>query len=78
MFAAETKAVLQNKLDSDKKQLSVKVLLPDHAKRKLITHHSLHSGQSELNQQTIHTTVEAFWDNYFSWINGAVGTKYTH
>lgn len=52
MFAMETKAGLQNKSDSDKKQLSVKALLPDHAKRKLIT--PLSEG-SELNQQTIHT-----------------------
>lgn len=32
MFATETKA-LQNKFDSNKKQLSVKALLPDHAKK---------------------------------------------
>lgn len=75
MFATETKAALQNKSDRDKKQLSVKALLPDNAKRKLIT--PLSEG-SELNQQTIHTTLQAFWDNYFYWINGAVGTKYTH
>lgn len=75
MFAMETKARLQNKSDSDKKQLSVKALLPDHAKRKLIT--PLSEG-SELNQQTIHTIFQTFWDNYFYWINGAAGTKYTH
>lgn len=53
----ETKALLQNKFDSDKKQLSVKALLPGHAKRKLII--PLSEG-SELNQQTIHTTFQAF------------------
>lgn len=44
-------------------------------KKQLIT--PLSEG-SKLNQQTIHTTVQAFWDNYFYWINGAVRTKYTH
>lgn len=38
MFAVETKAVLQNKSDSDKKQLSVKALLPYHAKEKSLPH----------------------------------------
>lgn len=75
MSAVKTKAPLQNKFDTNKKQLSVKAPLPDHAKRKLIT--PLSEG-SELNQQTIHTTFQAFWDNYFYWINGAVGTKYRH
>lgn len=46
MFAMEPKAVLQNKYDSDKRQISVKALLPDHAKRILIT--PLSEG-SELN-----------------------------
>lgn len=69
MFAVETKAVLQNKSDSDKKQLSVKALLPYHAKRKLIT--PLSKG-SELNQQTIHTTFQAFWDSCFYGKNGVL------
>lgn len=60
MFAMETKALLQNKSNSDKKQLSVKALLPDHAKRKLIA--PLSEG-SELNQETIYTTFQTFWDN---------------
>lgn len=75
MFAMETKAVLQNKSDRDKKQVSVKALLPDHAKRKLIT--PLSEG-SELNQQTIHTAFQAFWDSCFYWKNGALGTTHTH
>lgn len=70
----ETKALLQNKFDSGKKQLSVNALLPDHVKRKLII--PLSEG-SALNQQTIHITFQASWDNYFYWINGGVGTKYT-
>lgn len=75
MFVMATKAALQNKPDSDKKQLSVKALLPYHAKRKLIT--PLSEG-SELNQQIIHTTFQAFCDSCFYWINGTVGTIYTH
>lgn len=75
MFVMETKAVLQNKPDSDKKQLSVKALLPYHAKRKLLS--PLSEG-SELKQQTIHTTFQALCDSWFYWINGAVGTIRTH
>lgn len=57
-FATETKAFLQNKSDSDKKQFSVKALLPDHAERKLII--TPLSEGSDLNQQTIHTIFQAF------------------
>lgn len=33
MFTTQTKAVLQNKSESNKKQLSAKALLPDQTKR---------------------------------------------